>query len=132
MGSLPQPQQGALQARVYPSKTELFPDVPILTGSPSRQYMSHDFGQVRVQSKRLDPSMFSPMYGMRPMVRGAGQIKPLVPPGKVEGSVNFCVPLGGGGFAVRDALATPVASSFVLKPGGTLGSVEFQFIVNHS
>jgi hypothetical protein len=136
MGSLPQSQQGALQARVHPTKTELLTDVPILTGSPSRQYMSHDFGQVRVQSKLLEPSMFSPTYGLRlpTLGRDAGQIKPSVTtPSKAEAPVNFYVPLGGGGFAMpRNAPVTPIASSFALKPKSTggMGSVEFEYLVN--
>jgi len=136
-GSLPQSQQGALQARVHPAKTELLTDVPILTGSPSRQYMSHDFGQVRVQSKRLEPSMFSPTYGMRlPMARDAGQIKPsMTMPNKVEAPVNFYVPLEGGGFAMpRNAPLTPIASSYALRPKSTggMGSVEFEFLSKNS
>lgn len=103
-----QQQQGALQARVHPAKTDsLLIDVPVQTGSPARQHMSHDFGQVRVQSKRLAIS------AVPPMARDAGQIKPLGTAGKAEGPVNFCVPLGGG----------PSGGGFA-TPGG-MGSVAF-------
>ena len=112
-----QQQQGALQARVQPAKTDsLLTDVP---GSPSRQHMSHDFGQVRVQSKRLVP----------PMARDAGQIKPMVTAGKAEGSVNFCVPLGGasGGLAMpsHHVPATPIAGSLAFKNAGGMRSVAY-------
>ena len=113
-----QQQQGALQARVHPAKTDsLLIDVP---GSPLRQHMSHDFGQVRVQSKRL-------ISAVPPMARDAGQIKPLGTAAKAEGPINFCVPLGGGGgFATtQHAPATPIAGSLAFKSVGGMGSVGF-------
>ena len=130
--SLPQQQQqqkqGTLQARIHPTKTDsLLTDVPVLTGSPARQHMSHDFGQVRVQSKRLEPLMLS---AVQPMARHAGQIQPLGhTAGKAEGPVNFCVPLGGAFAMPCDAPATPVANALTLKvpeSAGLMGSVAFR------